>query len=247
MSRLIFPLLLFLLTAGFAWAEGEHPAPEPAAWKNLPSRIEVSYNVLKSGIKAASITEVFTRDKNGYRIESISKAEGLVALFKPETITVTSEGVVTEQGLRPSAFTNKRKLDADRNSQADFDWAAKQLILNDAAGKRSVPLPEDTQDRLSAMYQFMFAPLKKASAYDFHMTNGSKLDIYNYLVTPEQSVTVPLGTFKALYVTNNPKENESRTEIWLATERWNFPCKMVITDPDGDKFIQEMTRFDFVP
>lgn len=214
---------------------------------DAPSRIEVSYDVIKSGIKAATITEIFTRDKNGYHIDSVSKAVGFVALIKPEIITVTSEGTVTAQGLRPLTFTNKRKLDSDRNTSADFDWANKRITLNDRGRKRTEKLPDGTQDRLSAMYQFMFAPLKNATRLDFHMTNGSKVDIYNYLLTPSQNVTVPLGTFNALYVTNSPKTNESRTEIWLATEHYNFPYKMVITDPDGDKLIQELTRFEVTP
>lgn len=236
MPKLIF-LFASLLLCGIA----------PATAVDVPSRLMVSYNVIKSGLKAATITETFTRNKNGYRIESISKAEGIVALFKPETITVVSEGNVTKYGLRPLVFTNQRKLDGGRNSRADFDWANNSITLSDRDGKRTVPLPAGTQDRLSAMYQFMFTPLKNASKLDFHMTNGSKVDIYNYLVTPGQNVTVPLGTFKTLYVSNSPNKNESRTEIWLSAKHLNFPVKMVITDPDGDKFIQELTRFDLVP
>jgi hypothetical protein len=79
------------------------------------------------------------------------------------------------------------------------------------------------------------------------MTNGSKVDIYNYLITSDQIVTIPLGTFKALYVANSPKAGESQTEIWLAVEHANFPYKMVITDPDGGSLSQVLTGFDFVP
>ena len=214
---------------------------------DAPSRLEVSYDVLKAGIKGASMTETFIRNQEGYHIESVSKAVGLLALFKPETIRVVSEGSVTSKGLRPITFTNKRELDSERNVSADFDWATNRITLNDRAGKRTLPLPAGTQDRLSAMYQFLFLSLKNATTLDFHMTNGSKVDIYNYLITPNQSVTVPLGTFKAIYVASPQITGESRTEIWLATEHANFPCKMVITDPDGDKFTQVLTRFESTP
>ena len=211
-----------------------------------PSRLQVSYNVIKDGIKGATITETYTRKQHSYHIESISKAVGIVALIKPETIRVVSEGLITAKGLRPITFSNQRKLDSERNVSADFDWEGNTIALNDRTGKRTLPLPAGTQDRLSAMYQFLFLPLKN-TALDFYMTNGSKVDIYNYLITPEQSVTVPLGTFKAIYVASPPKAGESRTEIWLATEHANFPYKMVITDPDGDQFTQELTQFDFTP
>ena len=219
----------------------------PAIAADTPSRIQVSYDVIKDGIKAAIITETYTRKRDNYHIESVSKAVGLVALIKPEIIRVVSEGSVTASGLRPLTLTIKRDLDTERNTSADFDWATNRITLNDQEGKRIVPLPAGTQDRLSAMYQFMFAPLKNANALDFHMTNGSKVDIYNYLVTPAQSVTVPLGTFKALYVASPPRTGESRTEIWLATEHSNFPYKMVITDPEGGKFTQTLTQFNLEP
>jgi len=232
--------LLLLCCSGLTIAAPAHAA-------DGPSRLEVSYDVLKAGIKGADMTEIYIRKQDGYHIESVSKAVGLLALFKPETIRVVSEGTVTAKGLRPIIFTNKRELDTERNVSADFDWTANRITLNDRYGKHTLPLPAGTQDRLSAMYQFLFLPLKNATTLDFYMTNGSKVDIYNYLITPDQSVTVPLGTFKALYVASPQKAGESRTEIWLATEHANFPYKMVITDPDGDQFTQVLTRFDFTP
>lgn len=220
----------------------------PLCAADAPSRLEVSYDVMvKGGIKAAAMTETFTRTRDHYRIESVSRAFGILALIKPETIRVVSEGVVTANGLRPATFTNRRELDSERNVAADFDWSTRKITLTDRNGRRTLPLPVGTQDRLSAMYQFMFLPLQKAGALDFYMTNGSKVDIYNYLITHGQSVSIPLGTFKALYVASPQKEKESRTEIWLATEHDNFPYKMVITDPDGEKFTQVLTRFELVP
>lgn len=212
-----------------------------------PARLEVGYDVLKGSLKVATISETYTRTQNRYRIESVSKAIGLLALIKPETIRVTSQGTLTSSGLRPETFSNQRQLDAERNTRADFDWATEHITLTDRNGTRTLPLPAGTQDRLSAMYQFMFLTLKNADTLDFHMTNGSKVDIYNYRVAPGQEVTVPLGKFKALYVASVPEPGESRTEIWLAKEHANFPYKMVITDPDGGKLTQVLTRFDFVP
>ena len=212
-----------------------------------PSRIQASYDVLKGNIKAIAITETYTRTQEHYQIESVSKAVGLLAVFKPETIRTTSEGTVASKGLRPLTYIQERKLDIERNTRADFDWTSNRITLTDHTGNRTQKLPAGTQDRLSAMYQFMFAPLQNATALDFNMTNGSKVDIYNYLITPDQSVTVPLGTFKALYIASPQKTGESRTEIWLAVDHANFPYKMVITDPDGDKLTQVLTQFDLEP
>lgn len=230
-------LLVSLLFCGFA----------QQAQAVSPTRVQASYDVLKGSIKVATITETYTRTKDGYHIDSITKAHGLLALFKPEEIHVTSQGVLTAQGLRPVTFIHQRKLDSERNSRADLDWKAKLITLTDRAGKRTLPLPENTQDRLSAMYQFMFTELQNAATFRFNMTNGSKVDDYSYRITANQSVTVPLGTFKALYVASPPQAGENLTEIWLAVEHANFPYRMDITDPDGGKLSQVLTQFHFEP
>ena len=233
----LLQLFVFFLLCGFA----------PMSAAESPSRLVVSYDVLKGSFRGIASTETYTLTKDHYRIERESKAVGLLALIKPETIRETSEGTLTSKGLRPLAYTQERKLDTERNTRADFDWKAKRITLTDHTGSRTYPLVDGTQDILSAMYQFMFLPLKNVVTLDFYMTNGRKVDIYNYRISPDQSVTVPLGTFKALYVASIPEPDSNRTEIWLAEEHANFPYKMVITDKDGDKLSQVITKFEIVP
>lgn len=212
-----------------------------------PSRIQASYDVLKGGIRVATINETFTRLQDRYAIESVSKAVWPLTIFKAETIRVNSAGVITPHGLRPATYTSSRKLDSDRNTRADFDWENHRITLNDRAGKRTLPLPAGTQDRLSAMYQLMYLPLQNMPLLKFYMTNGSKVDDYAYVITLNQSVTVPLGTFKAVYAASPHEKNASRTEIWMAAEHDNFPYKVVITEPDGGQFTQVLTQIEFTP
>ncbi len=212
-----------------------------------PTQVQAHYDVLKGDIRVATITETFARTRDRYRIESVSKAVGLFALFKPETIRVTSEGLVSPHGLRPVTFISTRQLDKDRNTRADFDWSSHHITLLDRAGMRVLPLRDGTQDRLSAMYQFMFLPIAGMKELRFDMTNGSKVDDYRYAIAMGQSVTVPLGTFDAAYVASPREPGASRTEIWLALSHANFPYKMVITEPDGGKFTQVLTQFSIAP
>ena len=209
-----------------------------------PSRIEARYDVLKGSVKVATITETYTRTENNYHIDSVTKPYGLLSLFKAETIHVTSQGTVTTQGLRPDTFIHQRKLDTKRDARADFNWQEKLITLNDKSGKRSLPLSEGTQDRLSAMYQFIFTELSDATSLKFTMTAGSKVDDYSYQITANKSVTVPLGTFKALYLANSSPADKSRTEIWLATQQHNLPCKMTITEANGDSLSQVLRKLE---
>ena len=238
--RNIIHLITCLLLFG-ATPQSLSAATSPVAIKH----IDAHYDVFKDGIKVATMAEIYTGKPSGYRIESTTAATGLLARIKAEVIHTISEGVVSKKGLRPLTYSQDRKLDTERNVHADFDWKTGHITLTDRTGKHILPLLAGTQDRLSAMYQFTIAPPKGVAELSFNMTNGSKVDEYSYLVTPNQSVTVPLGTFKALYLASPTQPGKSKTEIWLATEQGYFPYKMTITEPDGGQFTQVLTKISF--
>jgi hypothetical protein len=218
------------------------------AFAATPSSVQASYEIYKGGMKIGRIDEAFTVGKdNHYSIVSTTRATGLLAIFRPGKIVLRSNGLVDAHGLKPLNFSDVREGDEDRNRSAEFNWSTMQLTMIEHRKRRVVPLPDDTQDRLSAMYQFLFLSLAKTDTLNFHMTNGGKLDIYNYRITHDQSVTVPLGTFRALYIASVPEKGSNRTEIWLAGKHANFPYKIVITDPDGGSLSQVLTKFTSIP
>lgn len=235
MMKWYFQILgwLMLCVAGTAFA-----AP--------PMSIKASYDIYKNTFRIGQISETYTRNKDRYTLISNTSAVGLLALFQRGKIAIKSSGLVTDHGLQPLHFSDLRNGEEVKNHRAEFDWEAKKLTLIQQSQNNVVALPDGTQDRLSAMYQFMFLPLEKSDLLSFNMTNGSKLDIYNYRIMPNQNVSVPLGTFKAWYLTSI-EAGTNRTELWLATEHYNFPYKMIITDRDGDKLTQVLTKIDFVP
>lgn len=219
-----------------------------SSYAATPSSIQASYNIYKADIKIGEINESFAIDKdNHYTIVSNARATGLVAIFRPGRIILRSNGLVDAHGLKPMSFSDVREGDEGRDSSAEFDWHTMKLTMIEHKQRTVVPLPEGTQDRLSAMYQFPFLSLDNSDKLSFHMTNGSKLDIYNYRVTHDQRLTIPLGTFRALYIASVPQAGSNRTEIWLAGKHANFPYKMVITDPDGGQLSQVLTRIVSTP
>lgn len=214
----------------------------PALFAAPPSSIEASYDVITKGIKIATITEKFTRTGNHYRIENVTKPVGLLALFKPDTLNAVSEGDITEQGLRPQSYVYKRSQETIKNTEANFDWNQSTLLLNDRYGQRAVPLPTDIQDRLSVQYQFRYISLlRDRKEVIMHITNGSKIDTRQYAIRPRQMMTVPLGTLETLYLSTPPEETAWKTEIWLSVENGNFPCRITVTEDNGDKLTQVLT------
>jgi hypothetical protein len=215
----------------------------PALFAAAPSRIEASFDLSTKGIKIATITEKFTRTDNHYRIESLTKPVGLLALFKPGTLFVVSEGDITEQGLRPQHFVYQHSQDTLKNTEANFDWNLSTLMLNDRYGQRVEPLTAGMQDRLSVQYQFHYVHvLRERKEVTMRITNGSKIDTREYLVQPKpQMLSVPLGTLETTYLSTAPEATAWKTEIWLSVENGNFPCKILLTEDNGNKISQELT------
>lgn len=207
-----------------------------------PAHIEAQYDVITKGVKIATISEKFTRTGSHYRIESFTKPVGLLALFKPDTILAISEGEITSHGLQPQKFRYQRSLDTDRNSEANFDWAQLSLMLNDRNGSRVVALPADTQDRLSAQYQFRYiGQFRNRKDVTMHITNGSKVDARQYVIRGTQTLTLPLGKLETLYLSTPPEATAWKTEIWLSPENGNFPCQIAVTQDNGDLLMQVLT------
>lgn len=213
----------------------------PPAFAAPPDSVQATYDVHKSGMRV-EIREAYTRNNGRYTLSSVWEPVGLLALLRPEKIFIDSSGLVGKQGLQPLRFNHRRELDENKNSRAEFDWENKQLTLIHHGQRTAVALPGGAQDRLSVMYQFMFLPLQDATSLDFPMTNGEKLDNYHYTVTHNQTVRVPAGEFKVIYLDSQARPGERRTEIWLATQHNNLPCKMTITEANGDQLTQVLSK-----
>lgn len=213
-----------------------------------PEHILATYDVFKSGMQIAQLEESYTRDpQGGYQLSSTARPVGLLAAFRPEKIFIRSNGRVTQQGLQPLTFDYEREKEAARSSRAEFDWTRNELTLIRQSIRNVVPLPVGAQDRLSAMYQFMFLNLKHKTTLDFPLTNGNTLNQQHYVLIQGEELTTPAGKFPTLYLDNQSKAGESRTEIWLATLQHNLPCKMRITDANGDEITQILNKVVIEP
>lgn len=213
----------------------------------VPSRVHTVYVVSKGGISLAEIDEVYTANAGRYTLTSTARPLGLLSMFRPGKIYIHSEGTIVAAGLKPLSFSYTQEGSANKDSEAKFLWAAHKLSLNHDRVHSELDLPENTQDRLSAMYQFMFIDMKAATNLEFHMTNGSKVDNYNYAITAGRPFYSNAGVFETLYLDSQAKAGETRTQVWLAKAKFNLPCKVIITDPEGGKLTQELRKLEILP
>jgi len=217
-----------------------------AACAAAPDSIQATYDIYKAGIRIGQIEETYLRDKDRYKLTSTTRAVGLFTLFRRGKIVVSSSGLINAQGLKPLIVSAEHEGEEKENRRAEFDWDSKTITLIHQAERTAVALPDDTQDRLSAMYQFMFLPLQ-APKLNFQMLNGNYLLNFRFDISQGPVLKTPAGEFRTLYLDNKAQAARERTEIWLATQFHNLPCKMVVTDADGGKITQILRKLDIGP
>lgn len=209
-----------------------------------PSEIKAEYQLTNNGMVIGRVQESFVRkDDDTYAISSVSRSEGILKLVYDETITMQSSGRVVDKGLQPLRFEERRARDSKRDVEATFDWDRNQLESHFRGETTTLPLPRETQDRLSMMYQFTYLKPRTGS-FVFAMSNGRKVERYMYRLVGEVRIATPLGEFDTFHlerVTDTPRD--SRAEVWLAKERDNFPVRVVFDDPKGLRIEQSVVAF----
>jgi hypothetical protein len=213
-------------------------APLTSFAQALPTEIRAIYGIYKAGMLIAQDEETFRRNGDKYTIISESHAEGALKLFFKERIVITSEGTITPQGLRPLNYEYRRQ-ERSRNVRARFDWTKNEIFSEHGDTQETFTLPPNTQDRLSAMYQFMHE-IPRANQVTAWMSTGKKSERYTYVKQGEPIVKTKVGDFATVHYVREANAGESKAELWLAKDRHHLPVRIVFEDKNGS-FEQVLT------
>ena len=224
------------------------PALAAKAGSTLPNSVKATYKIYRGGVLLGNVEERFERDGDRYKITSATRTEGPISLLIREQISVTSEGRITASGLVPSVFSTGRKTDSSKSFTSRFNWDKNELVREhdnpDVAGgieKEVFALPVGTQDRLSAMYQFMVTTPSAASISAL-MTQGKHTERYQYMKLGEPSLTTQAGQFTTVYYVRDAAPGESKAELWLAKEHNYIPVRVVFRDAKGSSLEQSLVE-----
>ena len=203
----------------------------------VPSMVKASYRIYKAGLFIGTVDEQFTRDGDNYRIVSQTETAGPLRIFIRDHLTITSEGVVGSTGLKPTRYQFSRRDDQKKNISAEFDWNKQQIVSRHAAETETFDLPAGTQDRISAMYQFMFSK-PTTNEVTVWMSQGKKAESYRYRKQGELILTVDGASFPTVYYARDAKAGESKAHLWLAKENYFLPVKIVFEEGNGSTLEQ---------
>ncbi len=248
----IMSCLISFTTVGYA-ANDKTLSITDAAAASLPTMVQSSYKVYRGGMLVGTIDEKFERfvdpDNGGerYKITSTTRADGPIALFYRDQIQYTSEGRISASGLLPLVFSSSQKNDTSRNFITRFYWAKNEMVREHQSGGRieqeTFDLPVGTQDRLSAMYQFMVT-LPRGQSISTLMTQGKNAEKYIYLKQGEPKLNTSAGDFETIHYVRDVKPGESKAQMWLVKTKSHVPVRIIFEDKKGVAL--EQTLIDLV-
>lgn len=218
------------------------PAPDSAkAPASLPDAVEIRYKLLygDSNLEVGKARAVWRREGDRYSLRYTAEAVGIYRMIKSASFRQTSEGVITDNGLQPVHFSVIR---GDRApDDAYFDWEGKTLKLGKEDGGKTVTLKDGTQDLLSVQYQFAMQP-PKGDALHFALTDGRKVDAYDFEVRGEETLDTPMGSVPTLHL-HRGRADGDQLDLWLASDYYWLPARVRKKDKNGQSVEQVVTEF----
>ena len=205
-----------------------------------PAQVKLDYEVLRNGNAMVEVVDRFQHKGDAYRVVEEWHGKGIFALLGG--ITRTSSGTIAGGVLRPEEFSDVRT--GRDPARAVFDWAGKRLTLESNGKSRTQPMPAHAQDKLSMLYALGFDVGRK-NPITINATDGKGVSRYVFDVEGRQMIQTPAGKFDALrLVKRKDGPDDHGTEIWLAPNRGYLPVRILITDKDGTRIDQVVTRID---
>ncbi|NBQ85221.1 MAG: DUF3108 domain-containing protein [Methylophilaceae bacterium] len=225
------------------WSEADRPAFEELKPLPPPDHVEMDFEVKRTGFGSGKARYRFQLlPESRYSLRSEIEAVGLASLAFSGKRIETSLGKVTEWGLQPETYRYEISTKPEKSQSADFDWANKKITLTTAKSKETLDLPDDTQDFLSFMYQFMFMP--PLDRMQHPLTNGKTLHVIDYLFVSEEQVPTKLGNLNTVHIAKSSGDTDEKTELWLAIDYRFIPIKILKLAKDGSGYELVVTRID---
>lgn len=198
----------------------------------LPRHAQLTFAINKgtSHFRVGEAIHTLEIENGRYMLKAVTRTVGLVKLFKSYELNQYSNGSYGKYGLQPELFTDQHKdrLGTQQNV-VELDRTEQRARFSRGG---EVPLPPDTQDILSVMYQF--PPVKGVEIASVHVSNGRKIEQYEFEIATEEEVDTSIGKLLAVRLRKIHAPNEEGLEIWLAREYRLFPVKMRFIERNGE-------------
>jgi len=188
----------------------------------LPADLTIHY-ALTSPFADGIAQYSWKREGNHYVISGTAQAEGFFTLFLEGSIVQESTGTVTESGLRPERFV-ERKPQGPEESLA-FDWPNRKVEFNRNGEKKPGELADNSVDWLSMIFQLAHEP-PQGETLSMKVYTQRKLYSFELKVLGVEEIEIPIGRVKALHLRHTAKDANEQVDVWLGLDQNYLPVKM---------------------
>lgn len=210
--------------------------------KELPTNLELKYELTQNGELLGTIVEKFVSDETGkYHIESATKGIGLYALFGDRVLI--SEGIITPEGLKPKHFEVHQGNNVSKDAIVDFDWDNKILITRYKGSETKENIENKTQDLISYLYQFNYENFAEPTI-EFVAATGKKYKKYQFRIT-DKKVLLSLGdiNFETISIQSlAEKDGKPETQLWLNNKLYKLPIRIRYQEKNGSTLEQNLIQ-----
>lgn len=175
---------------------------------------------------------------NTYRIQAVTEPTGLAAIpwFKPESVYWESAGKLTERGLQPERFI-ERKSAKGVTALGELNWESRVITLG---GMHRFNLPDRTQDLLSLFYQLGYPGAGEIGSLP--IVTGKRIEAYQFELLGIEDLALPFGqTWRTQHIRARYGQNEV-TEVWTALEQFGLPVQIRLVDRKGVVYYLQATE-----
>lgn len=216
------------------------PLPPVGRWQ-----FKLYFGDYTGKLQIASLDYSIEHDGANYHLRSEGRAVGIVSLLYSGVLTQDSVGTLSENGLAPRAYTEKRGSRPERSLSVDA--ASRRVHF---AGKEPETLVDGAQDRLSALVQLGL--MARALPQRFvkgnvialpELTLGD-IEKSRYLSLGDSVLDTENGPLRTLHLERTaPRgKDDPKIEVWLGYDQTMRPVRIRATEPGGRVLDQLVVR-----
>ena len=188
----------------------------------LPADLSIRY-ALTSPFADGTAHYSWKREGDRYVISGSAEAEGFFTLFLEGRILQESSGTVTESGLRPDRFVERKPQGPEES--LTFDWVNRTVEFQRNGEVKPSGLADNTVDWLSMIFQLAHEP-PKGDSLPMKVYTQRKLYTFDLKVLGVEVIELPIGTVKALHLRHTAQDSREQVDVWLGVDQHYLPVKM---------------------
>lgn len=224
--------------------DDDYTPPSPRQMLIGEARLE--FDVFRGGSLHIGRTRYhWVHDGTRYRMETVTETTGLAGLLKPLRIDQSSEGELTDSGLRPMRYAQDARQAKPADEQVVFDWANNRVMLSRGEQRSEHPLLPGSQDMISLWLEVIWRA-QVGGEFDFSVASGRRYSPRWFVPDAEtSSLETGFGRLLVQRIRIRAQPGDNQVEIWLAPNlRW-LPVRIQFTDRKGDVYDQRIRQIEY--